>query len=95
MSVDKDKVETLCSSLELDWERCRFLEKWVKQQFGEVEAKYAERPVGEVKEKVKRKPSRYQTFMGECIRDEIKIVGSAPEAMKKCAPKWKREKERL
>ena len=40
------------------------------------------------KKKVKRKPSKYNIFMGECIRGR-KNGEVVSEAMKRCAVEWK------
>lgn len=37
----------------------------------------------------KRQPSEYNKFIGSCLKEKIKLLGGAPQAMKFCAAKWK------
>lgn len=42
--------------------------------------------------RAKRKPSEYNKFIGSCLKEKIKPLGGAPQAMKFCATKWKETK---
>jgi hypothetical protein len=44
--------------------------------------------------KSKREPSKYQKFIGECMRSKnIKSFGQAPQAMRECAAEWRKLKK--
>ena len=71
-----DDFEVACIALEIPEDKCQILRE-------------AAREICTFKAKKKRKPSKYNVFIGECVKNES---GPVTERFKRCVLKWKEMK---
>jgi len=82
VSDPEEMVIDLCNQLELTDQQCDGLLNSIVDL---CEA------LAEETKRSRAPKTPYQRFITECLPEMIKKKGSAPEAMRLCAKKWKRE----
>jgi TRAP-type C4-dicarboxylate transport system substrate-binding protein len=83
VDVEMDAFDQACLALKIPDEDCAILREAAEEVYlkGREKAKRSAR-------------SEYQQFISQCMKEEIKRLGSAPEAMKHCAQIYKEEKQK-
>ena len=74
--ASRAEVNGLCRELELAEDKCSLL-------FDRIAEICGRRPP--------RKPSRYQLFVGKCIKEEREEGEPVTEVLKRCVVKWREE----
>lgn len=82
--LNMDAIDQTCMILEIDDDGCKLMRDAAIEVYGEKEKKT----------KKKRAPSKYNIFIGKCIKERSEGE-PVQEAMKKCAIKWRTEKEKV
>ena len=77
--LNMDAIDQTCMILKIDGDGCRLMREAAVEVYGKKEKKTRK----------KRAPSKYNIFMGECVKGK---TGDVKVRFKECAVEWKEEK---